>query len=438
MPITQIITDLPTPPQSTDAANFITRADAFVTAQDAMQGELNTYATQANALETNVNAKEVSTNNYANIASSAANFQGEWVSQGYTLGQSVSSGGTTYMCKLTHVTGQAVTNTTYWQPTGLSGIIAGATEKTTPIDADIIGIGDSTTAFSLKKLTWANLKATLKTYFDTLYLPTTTPSAVTGIRQTVQSASVDSSGYANFISIGTGLSVNIAATATPIVIHASGGAISLDRKGTISADTAISGLTASATNYLYANIDISGNVTLVANTVSHIEQFGGAPAVTNNLLTFNIGEMKAYLGNGSTAPQVWRVPIGEAVTSGVAVTSVINYALNGLYDSGFTSTLPSTSTLISKNSNIGTYPELYAYVIECTVADIGYSIGDRISLWSGNATGTYNTPGISYSKNTLHISNWALMQIVNKTSPANNTGPTATSWKYKLIAKRGW
>lgn len=159
MPITQIITDLPTPPQSTDAANFITRADAFVTAQDAMQGELNTFATQANALETNVNAKEVSTNNYANIASSAANFQGEWVSQGYTLGQSVSSGGTTYMCKLTHASGQAVTNTTYWQPTGLSGIIAGATEKTTPIDADIIGIGDSATSFSLKKLTLANLKA---------------------------------------------------------------------------------------------------------------------------------------------------------------------------------------------------------------------------------------------------------------------------------------
>lgn len=44
-----------------------------------------------------------------------------------------------------------------------------ATSKTTPVDADEIGLSDSTASFGLKKVTWANLKATLKTYFDTLY-----------------------------------------------------------------------------------------------------------------------------------------------------------------------------------------------------------------------------------------------------------------------------
>ncbi|WP_395406351.1 hypothetical protein ACHMW6_06700 [Pseudoduganella sp. UC29_106] len=45
-----------------------------------------------------------------------------------------------------------------------------ATSKTTPVDADELGIVDSAASNVLKKLTWANLKATLKTYFDTLYL----------------------------------------------------------------------------------------------------------------------------------------------------------------------------------------------------------------------------------------------------------------------------
>lgn len=45
-----------------------------------------------------------------------------------------------------------------------------ATSKTTPVDADEIPLTDSATSFTLKKLTWANLKATTKTYFDTLYL----------------------------------------------------------------------------------------------------------------------------------------------------------------------------------------------------------------------------------------------------------------------------
>ena len=46
-----------------------------------------------------------------------------------------------------------------------------ALSKTTPVDADEIPISDSAATFGLKKLTWANLKATLKTYLDALYQP---------------------------------------------------------------------------------------------------------------------------------------------------------------------------------------------------------------------------------------------------------------------------
>jgi hypothetical protein len=46
---------------------------------------------------------------------------------------------------------------------------AASASKTTPVDADLIPLVDSEASNVLKKLTWSNLKATLKTYFDTLY-----------------------------------------------------------------------------------------------------------------------------------------------------------------------------------------------------------------------------------------------------------------------------
>lgn len=48
--------------------------------------------------------------------------------------------------------------------------IHGATAKATPVDADEFGYYDSVSQGPVKA-TWANIKATLKTYFDTLYQP---------------------------------------------------------------------------------------------------------------------------------------------------------------------------------------------------------------------------------------------------------------------------
>jgi hypothetical protein len=47
--------------------------------------------------------------------------------------------------------------------------ISGATGKATPVDGDSLALSDSAASGALKKLTWANLRATLKTYFDSLY-----------------------------------------------------------------------------------------------------------------------------------------------------------------------------------------------------------------------------------------------------------------------------
>lgn len=51
----------------------------------------------------------------------------------------------------------------------LGNAIHNATGKTTPVDADELPISDSAASWILKKVTWSNIKATLKTYFDTIY-----------------------------------------------------------------------------------------------------------------------------------------------------------------------------------------------------------------------------------------------------------------------------
>ena len=63
--------------------------------------------------------------------------------------------------------------------TTTGALINGATAKTTPVDADFVGLMDSAASNVLKKLSWANIKATLKTYFDTLYAPLSTASFLT-------------------------------------------------------------------------------------------------------------------------------------------------------------------------------------------------------------------------------------------------------------------
>lgn len=53
----------------------------------------------------------------------------------------------------------------------LAAILAAKADKATPVDADSFPIIDSAAGNALKELTFTNLKAFLKTYFDTLYQP---------------------------------------------------------------------------------------------------------------------------------------------------------------------------------------------------------------------------------------------------------------------------
>lgn len=51
----------------------------------------------------------------------------------------------------------------------IGDLVSSLTSKATPVDADQVGLMDSAAGNIWKKLSWANIKAALKTYFDTLY-----------------------------------------------------------------------------------------------------------------------------------------------------------------------------------------------------------------------------------------------------------------------------
>lgn len=102
--------------------------------------KLSGIATSATANDTDANLRDRATHTGTQLASTISNFNAAALSAA-----------------------PAETTTTE------GALILGATAKTTPVDADFVGLMDSAASNILKKLSWLNIKATLKTYFDSLY-----------------------------------------------------------------------------------------------------------------------------------------------------------------------------------------------------------------------------------------------------------------------------
>lgn len=82
----------------------------------------------------------------------------------------------------------------------------GLTAKTTPVDADTVNVVDSADSNKAKKVTWANVKATLKTYFDTLYQSALGYTAENIANKATSLSSPDNTKYPTTQAVATGLS----------------------------------------------------------------------------------------------------------------------------------------------------------------------------------------------------------------------------------------
>ncbi len=279
----------------------------------------------------------------------------------------------------------------------------------------------------------------------------TVPALRTGRRQTVAAGPVSSAGLPTFLPSTSGaLSVtsqNVTATARFIATAANGwdwqGRPS-DRVGVSLANLAWTGLTASraaaAPNFLYVSIGADGALTPGSTLLAPVYQEGGTPGTANGQFTFNIAEMKGYLGNGSTAPEAFVVLVGEAATDGSGVISTVAYAYNGRFESAFTNTLPSLATFTSTSHNIGVKPRNATFIVENITADVGYAVGDQITEGHMSAYSTlYTTLPIVTNAKLIGVQtgNSAGIAIIARTT-GNAAAATAANWKYGFVADRGW
>jgi hypothetical protein len=118
--------------------------------------------------------------------------------------------------------------------------IDAATAKTTPVDADTMGIIDSAASNVLKKVTWANIKATLKAYFDTLYGAgwTTVASQSVGTGNDIVIPGLPA-GWTEVLVKITGLSFDAAATQPLLQFVTSGGNIATGYSAYLATNTSM-------------------------------------------------------------------------------------------------------------------------------------------------------------------------------------------------------
>jgi hypothetical protein len=188
--------------------------------------------------------------------------------------------------------------------TTIGALINGATAKTTPVDADLFGLVDSAASNILKKLTWANVKATLKSYFDTLYQAV----LVSGTNiKTINGSSILGSGDLVVSGGGSALTVRDEGTSqgTSITeINFTGGGITANGSGGV----------------VTVNVPTPGSVSSVGVTAPTGFSVSGSPvttsgtiAITENTQSANL--LKAGPASGSAAAPSYRALVAADIAA---------------------------------------------------------------------------------------------------------------------------
>lgn len=221
----------------------------------------------------------------------------------------------------------------------------------------------------------------------------------TAVRQTVLQGSIDAGGTPNFLQIGTGLSVNLLASTTPIVLAFAYGFNNnygqIDHISSIISDQAAfwSNL---PTNKSFLQLYIDHNLSTGVLTGGYTERetiYGAAPSHFNTQHWYdenNTCFMK--VSNGTSWSNVQRIMVGECTTDASTVTGVICYAIQGksIIDSGSLA----ADQLQTLSHHIGRVPTKRDVSLVCVSADQGWAVGDEII----NITNYYaTTPGQRWS-----------------------------------------
>lgn len=257
-------------------------------------------------------------------------------------------------------------------------------------------------------------------------------SALTHVakRQATLAAPVDTSGLPIFLpTTSASLSItsqNVTSSAPLIVTTANGftASGSSDRFGYTSANITWTGLTANVTNYLYVDVASDGTLTTGSTTLAPVYQQGGTPSTTSGQATFNIAQMQMFVGNGSTAPQAYRVFVGEAVAGASTITSTIAYSLMGRYQLDNSSA--AANTTYTHSHNIGTD----FCNIRILVANGTYGWTEPRHIYSSSDIGQLCG---NLKRNSVQVRSLTDLYFVEP-----NTGTTVLATKYRIFVDRAF
>jgi len=226
--------------------------------------------------------------------------------------------------------------------------IHGSAAKTTPVDADTFAGIDSASSNVLTKFTWANIKATLKTYTDTLYQPlatvlTNTTAAFTTAQETKLSGIEALADVTDAANVGSSIH---GATAKTSLVDADEVAIIDSAASNVLKRITFANAKAAFKTYFDTLYGTVGNITSIvdtltvhwdsmvkltgAQTIAGVKTFSSAPVVPDSSFTL------AKLQNLSAGRLVGAESAGSATQIAAGTGLEINTGNLRLADAGTT------------------------------------------------------------------------------------------------------
>lgn len=243
-----------------------------------------------------------------------------------------------------------------------------ATSKAAPVDADILPIADSAASNVLKRLTWANIKATLKAYFDTLYAFSSLVAPGGNLTGAMNEARGTVAIHATTMDIWTGKPAILDVTGTALTITDIADAPQAGARrtiylpaGTILTNNANIAVSRGANYTINAGDKTEIEAVTVSTFKAHISVVGEAYAsaaeniagTIENKAVDPLGVREAFNVTGTAPVYACRAKINFNGTGTVVVREAGNMTVtdNGVgdYTVNITSALPTANPIISVN-----------------------------------------------------------------------------------------
>jgi len=341
--------------------------------------------------------------------------------------------------------------------------IHGATAKTTPVDADTMALIDSAASNVLKKVTWANVKATIKTYYDSVSSTLTnktislTSNTLTATSLELKTAISDETGSGSLV-FATSPTLVTPALGTPttlILTNATGlptaglldGAVTLAKMANLAQDQFIGRTTASTGVPQTATITSAARTVLDDTTVAAmVDTLGGATStgtgglvrITNAaLVTPNLGTPSSLVLTNATG-----LPTAGLVDGAVTLAKMANLAQDQFIGRTTASTgVPQTATITSAARTVLDDTTVAAMVdtlggatssgtgglVRITnAALVTPNLGTPTTLVLTNATGLPTAGLVDGAVTLAKMANLAQDQFIGRTTASTGVPQTAT------------